>query len=110
MRDYGLSEEELVEKYGLPVFYDDWSMYEMSQKTTDQMIAELHQVVIGIPENPQENGMVGKMEDIDKHLRQLNGQVGTNTLFRKVGTWITCAMVTAILTLIVALFVKGVVF
>ena len=97
------TEEELVEKYGLPVFYDDWSMY-MSDKTTDQMIAELHQVVVGIPENPYDNGLVGDITEMKNQLKELNGQVAKNTMFRRIGTWVTGALVLAILSLLVTLF------
>ena len=103
MRDYGLSEEELVEKYGLLVFYDDWSMY-MPDKTQEQILLEIYHVVVGIPENPYDNGIVGDITEMKNLFKDLNGQVAKNTMFRKIGTWITGALVLAILSLLVTLF------
>jgi len=97
------TEEELIEKYGLPVFYDDWSMYQMA-KTVEEMVQELSQAVIGIPENPDDNGLIGDVSEIMKLLKALNGQVAKNTMFRRIGTWVTGALVLAILSLLVTLF------
>ena len=58
---------------------------------------ELHQVIIGIRDSPKDNGMIGDVEEILAHLKILNGQVHTNTTFRKIGTWVSCTAVTALI-------------
>jgi len=50
-------------------------MPEMTQK---EMIKELYQAVIGIPESPDENGLIGDVKDIKKEFRILNGRVRIN--------------------------------
>jgi len=62
---------------------------------------ELHQVIIGIKENPVDNGLIGDVAEILEHLKTLNGQVHTNTTFRKIGTWVSCALVVALLSILV---------
>ena len=50
----------------------------MSDKTEREMIAELHQVVIGIPNNPVDNGLVGDIAEIRKQVTLTNGTVNLN--------------------------------
>jgi hypothetical protein len=70
-------------------------------KTTDQMIKETYQAVVGIPENPCDNGLLGKCTEMEEHLKELNGQVKKNTTFRIIGTWISCALIAGIITILV---------
>ena len=56
------------------------------QKTTDDMIRELHTVVFGVP-GTDEKGMAGKINDIDDKLTEVNGSVKTNTTWRKAFCW-----------------------
>ena len=74
------------------------------EKTQRQMLQEVYQAVIGIPNNPDENGIIGDVREIKVHLQTLNGQVARNTMFRKIGTWVSTTMVGAIITLAVAYF------
>ena len=50
----------------------------MGEKTAKEMTRELHQAVIGIPESPDENGLIGDVRDIKRELKRLNGHVQTN--------------------------------
>uniref|UniRef100_A0A6M3IIE5 Uncharacterized protein n=1 Tax=viral metagenome TaxID=1070528 RepID=A0A6M3IIE5_9ZZZZ len=79
----------------------------MNPKTQGQMITELYQKVIGIPENPMDNGMIGQVDRIEYQLRELNGQVRTNTTFRKVGTWVSGAIITGLIALTVTIIATG---
>jgi len=63
----------------------------------NKKLDKLHQVIIGVSDNSKDNGMIGDVAEILEHLKTLNGQVATNTLFRKIGTWISCATVTALI-------------
>jgi len=56
------------------------------QKTSDDMIKELHTVVFGVP-GTDEKGMAKQVNDIGKDLRILNGAVKTNTTWRKALCW-----------------------
>jgi len=56
------------------------------QKTTDDMIRELHTVVFGV-QGTDEKGMAKQVNDTEKHLRELNGAVRTNTTWRKALCW-----------------------
>ena len=69
-------------------------------ETPDDMVRMLYQVIIGLPDNSQDNGMIGDVKEILKHLETLNGQVHTNTTFRKIGTFISCSIVIAMLGLL----------
>jgi len=79
----------------------------MSEKTQKEMIYELHQVVIGVKDSPTDNGLIGQVDRIEQQLRELNGQVKTNTTFRKVGTWLSGAIITGLIALSVALVTSG---
>lgn len=72
-------------------------------KTQSQKIDILYQKIIGIEGNPDENGMIGDVKEIKEHLDKLNGQVQTNTTFRKIGTWVSCAIFMGMITLTIAL-------
>ena len=75
-------------------------------KTNKEMIQELYQVIIGIKNNPDDNGMIGDIKNIEKHLATLNGQVRTNTTFRVIGTWLSCSMVLTLLSIITGFILK----
>jgi len=55
-----------------------------TEKETRQMIVELYQAVIGIPENPKENGLIGKVEAIGEKLDIVNGRTRANEIRSKV--------------------------
>ena len=56
------------------------------QKTTDDMIKDLYVVILGVP-GTDDKGMAKLVNDIEKHLRELNGVVRTNTTWRKAMCW-----------------------
>ena len=47
-------------------------------------LPELYQSVVGIPENPKENGLIGKVEAIDQKLDKVNGRTRKNEVRSKV--------------------------
>ena len=71
-------------------------MSNKSPDTPEAMIREMYQVIVGLPGNPKDNGMIGDVEEILEHLKILNGQVARNTTFRKIGTWVSGATVIAL--------------
>ena len=56
-------------------------MKDLAQK---EMVKLLYQAVIGIPENSEDNGLIGKLEKIDKKLDQVNGRTRGNEVRSKV--------------------------
>jgi hypothetical protein len=70
---------------------------------SEQMVRELYQAVIGIKDTA-DTGMIGDIKDIKSHLAKLNGQVVSNTMFRKIGTWVACALITGLISVCVKLF------
>jgi hypothetical protein len=58
----------------------------MIQKTPNDMIQELYTVILGVPLT-DDKGMAQKVNEIEAHLRQLNGEVKTNTAWRKASCW-----------------------
>ena len=66
-------------------------------KTTEQMIQELHTVVFGV-QNTEEKGMAGKINDINDKLTEVNGAVKTNTTWRKAMCWVMGIITTALIT------------
>jgi len=47
--------------------------------TQREMIFQLRQAVIGIEENPKENGLIGKVDTIVDLLREQNGRIRKNS-------------------------------
>lgn len=50
----------------------------MTNKTQKEKINELFQAVIGIPENPDDNGLIGDIRDIKKILLSQNTRIRDN--------------------------------
>ncbi len=49
----------------------------MPEKTQKAMVQELYQAVVGIPENPNENGLIGDFQDVLKLLKTQNGRIAS---------------------------------
>ena len=73
----------------------------MPQKTQLEMLRELYQVIIGLPNNPKDNGLIGKIDGIESHLKSLNGAVSRNTIFRKATVAIGIPVIAGIVFLVV---------
>ena len=71
----------------------------MGEKRQGEMVRELYQVVIGIPENPTDNGLIGVINNIDKKLDALNGKVRGNEVRSKVNQGILGSLVTGVVAL-----------
>jgi hypothetical protein len=76
-------------------------------KELDEMIRLIYQAVVGIPDNPDERGLIGDVREIKDHLKKLNGETIKNTTFRKIGTWVSCAIATAVVGLLVKVIFGG---
>lgn len=50
----------------------------MPEKTQREMVRELHQAVVGLPENPEENGLIGDVKEIKDSLVIQNGRIRSN--------------------------------
>ena len=70
-----------------------------------KLIQEVHQAVLGIP-HTDNNGLCGEIKAIKLQLEDLNGQVARNTVFRKVGTWLSAAISTSLILLLVKLLAE----
>jgi len=66
----------------------------MNQQERDELLIRIDERTKNIEE---------KTDKQEKHLEELNGQVRTNTTFRKVGTWVSGAVVVGLISLAVAL-------
>jgi len=55
-----------------------------TEKETRQMIVELYQAVIGIPENYDDNGLIGDVKEIRADLKKVNGRTRANEIRSKV--------------------------
>ncbi len=50
----------------------------MPDRTQKKMTQELYQAVVGIPDNPEENGMIGDITEIKELIKSQNGRLRTN--------------------------------
>jgi len=50
----------------------------MPAKTQKEMLGEVYQAMIGLPENPEENGMIGDVREIKDILVTQNGRIRSN--------------------------------
>jgi len=48
----------------------------MPEKLQKDMVKELYQAVVGIPGNPDENGLIGDVKDLRKLLLSQNTRIG----------------------------------
>ena len=74
-------------KHGYPPQYDDRRMYDMTEKTQREMIQELYQAVIGIPENSSDNGLIGDIAEIKTQVQITNGRTRSNETRSKINRW-----------------------
>ena len=65
----------------------------MAEKSAKEMTKELHQAVIGIPENPDENGLIGDVKDIIKELKVVNGRTRKNEVRSKINQAVLALLV-----------------
>ena len=56
----------------------------MTEKPQKDMIRELYQAVIGIKENPDDNGLIGDVKEVSDKLDRMNGRVRGNEVRSKV--------------------------
>ena len=73
----------------------------LTHQERDRLLYEVHQGLFGVAGNPDDNGMFGKIAQMERHQRELNGQVRINTVFRKIGTWLTAAIFVGLISLAV---------
>jgi len=59
----------------------------VAEKTQKELIRELYQAVIGIPENPDENGLIGDMKTLHTKLDLVNGRGRKNEVRSKINRW-----------------------
>jgi len=79
----------------------------MDHTPEPQKVDQILTVLVGLP-GTQETGLVGDVKDIVKHLERLNGQVKTNTVYRKIGTAVSAMFLVSIIGLLVKLFSAGI--
>jgi len=52
--------------------------------TTREIIQALYQSVVGIPSNPDDNGLIGDIKEIKEQIKQVNGRTRQNETRSKV--------------------------
>lgn len=50
----------------------------MVEKTNKEILQELYQAVVGIPESPDENGLIGDIAEVKELLQKQNSRVRKN--------------------------------
>jgi len=78
---------------------NDFGANETAQKILTA-VNTIKTVVVGVP-GTDDRGMAGSIKVVEAHLEQLNGQVKQNTMFRKIGTWVTSSIFIAIVWILV---------
>lgn len=78
----------------------------MSDKTQKEMTRELYQAVMGLKDNPEDNGLIGDICDIKELLQKQNGRVrkNENKISWIVGVGTGLGLVTIILSVLAFLF------
>jgi len=56
----------------------------MPEKTQKAMVQELYQAVVGLKDNPDENGLIGDIKQISKKLDLVNGRTRANETRSKI--------------------------
>ena len=59
----------------------------MPEKTQKEMILELYQAVVGIPDNPIDNGLIGDIQEIKTQVQITNGRTRANETRSKINRW-----------------------
>lgn len=52
----------------------------MAEKTQREMLHELYQAVVGIPDNSDDNGLIGDVKELIKAVKIQNGRISKNRL------------------------------
>jgi len=50
----------------------------MTDKTQKEMIQELRQAIVGIDDNPDDNGLIGEFKEVKELLKEQNKRIGKN--------------------------------
>ena len=77
-------------------------------ESMEKDIAIIKQAVVGIPENPEENGLIGDCAEMKSRLKKLNGDVALNTTARKIGAWFAGIVGAGMIALVVGLLTGSV--
>ncbi len=68
----------------------------MPDKTQKEMTQELYQAVIGLPENPEENGLIGDVKELVKVIKEQNGRIRKNSKLIYIGYGVFIAIAIAL--------------
>jgi len=55
-----------------------WERWLNMPKTQEQMVQTIYEKVVGLSNNPQDNGLIGKVDNIEKLLVSQNGAIRLN--------------------------------
>ena len=78
----------------------------LSAEQRDELLIQLSTAVLGVKDS-EDKGMAGDIKELAKQQKITNGQVGKNTTFRKIGTWIGSALCLAIIGLCIKILTTG---